>query len=300
MISSEPIERPAWEPFTPRGVAAFAHATYGRLLLAQFIVAFLTAAAMVHFLEHAWFPVVREAVSQLPDKGELSHGELNWAGDPSIQLSENLFLGLAVDLYHSGKIGRAAHVQVEFGKSDFRIYHLLGYQVFEYPPEWDFEFNRNKLEPWWGAWQPWIAAIVAGCTVVGLLLTWSALAVLYCVPVRIISFLENRDLNWMQSWQLAAAAMLPAALFLTFGIVAYSMNMMDLIRLGGMLGLHFVIGWIYLFVSPMFCPRATTAKKIGKNPFAEPGIDDKNPFSTVKKNKNPFAEPEPNDPPKNG
>ena len=40
----------AWEPFTPRGVAAFAGAGLGRLWLVQFVVAMLAAAAVVWFV----------------------------------------------------------------------------------------------------------------------------------------------------------------------------------------------------------------------------------------------------------
>jgi len=119
--------------------------------------------------------------------------------------------------------------------------------------------------------------------VLGLPLVWNTLAIFYCVPVRIISFLENRDLTWAQSWRLAGAAMLPGALFLTLGIAAYCLNMMDLIRLGGMFGLHFVIGWIYLFVSPMFCLRTSETKKTAKNPFATGEA-----ATSKSKEKNPF------------
>ncbi len=47
-VPAEPTA--AWEPFTPRGVAAFAGAGFGRLLLVQFIVALLAAACrrLVH------------------------------------------------------------------------------------------------------------------------------------------------------------------------------------------------------------------------------------------------------------
>jgi hypothetical protein len=268
MSDSEQSWPEAWEPLTPRGVAAFAHASHGRLLFVQFLVALLAATSVVWFLERAWFPVVRDAIHQLPEKGELSHAALKWTGDTPQQLAENNFLGIAVDLYHSNKLGRAAHLQLEFGQDDFRIYSLLGYQVLEYPPDWDFPFNRTELEPWWGAWDPWIATIVFVTVVIGLMITWNALAVLYWLPMRVISFVENRDLDWAQNWRLASASTLPGALFLITGIIAYEAGMMDLIRLGGMMGLHFVIGWIYLFVSPMFCPRADAVKKAGKNPFA--------------------------------
>ena len=262
--------RSAWEPLTPRGVSAFAGGSLGRLLVVQSIIAFLAAASVVWFLKEAWFPVVQTAIHQLPARGEIHNGQLGWSGESPLQLAENRFLGLAVDLFHSGQLGREAHLQVEFGRENLRVYSLLGYQVIDYPVAWNVAFNQTDLDPWWGAWKPIILVVAGAICVVGLMVSWALLATLYCAPVRIISFLENRDLSWGQSWRLSGAAMMPGALFLTAGIVAYSLNWMDLIRLGGMLGLHFVIGWIYLFISPPFCPRPVTVKNVTANPFATP------------------------------
>ena len=262
--------RPAWEPLTPRGVAAFAGSSLGRLLVVQLLVALLAAASVVWFLERAWFPVVRTAIHQLPAHGQISEQQLSWFGESPTQLAQNRFLGLAVDLYHSGQLGREAHLQVEFGHDDLRIYSLLGYEVLEYPAGWTMAFNQVSLEPWWGAWEPFILVGIAMLTVVGLLVSWWLLATLYWSPVWVISFLQNRDLNWSQSWLLAGAAMMPGALFLTAGIVAYSFNLMDLIRLGGVYGLHFVVGWIYLVIAPLFCPRAPAVKVASANPFVAP------------------------------
>ncbi len=67
----------ASEPFTPRGVAAFAHARLRRLLLAQTIVALIAAGAVVWFLDDALFPIVHQAIQNLPDAGEVRSGQLN-------------------------------------------------------------------------------------------------------------------------------------------------------------------------------------------------------------------------------
>jgi len=281
--------RSAWEPLTPRGVAAFAGASVGRLLLVQLLVAALAAASVVWFLETAWFPVVRSAIHQLPAQGEITGGRLNWSGENSVQLAENRFLGVAVDLFHSGQLGREAHLQVEFGQEDLRIYSLPGYEVMEYPPDWTLPFNQAELEPWWGAWQPALLAGAAAMTALGLMLAWTLLAAIYCAPVRIVSFLENRDLSWTQSWRLAGAAMLPGALFLTAGVVCYTLGWMDLIRLGGMFALHFIIGWIYLFISPLFCPPRLEARALPANPFAAPAATGGPPARKKPASANPFA-----------
>lgn len=287
MSAPSHTSRAAWEPVTPRGVAAFAGDSLGRLLAAQFIVALLVAATVVWFLRTAWFPVARAAIEALPEQGALSKGQLDWDNEPSVQLAENHFLGIAVDLHHSGRLGRAAHLQVEFGREDFRVYSLAGYEVFDYPPDWDISFNRPKLEPWWGAWQPWIEVGAAACTVLGLMTLWQMLATLYFIPVRVIGFLEDRELNWGQSWRLSGAALMPGALFFAAGIVSYGMKALDLIELGAICGLQFLIGWIYLLVSPLFRPRTSAAAKLAKNnPFATP----KEPGSESAA-KNPTARP---------
>ncbi len=253
---------------TPRGVAAFAGASFGRLLLVQCIVALLAAATVVWFLEQAWFPVVQKAIHELPAEGEIRREQLNWSGDAPVLLAGNRSLGLAVDLNHSGQLARAAQLQVEFGRKNLRIFSMLGYVVIDYPPGSRVAFNRTELEPWWGAWEPAIAAAAAAFTMVSLMGAWAVLATVYCAPVRLITFFENRDLNWGQSWRLAGAALMPGALFLTFGIFCHGLGWIDLIRLGGVCGLHLMVGWIYLLISPLFLPHHAAVTAAKTNPFA--------------------------------
>jgi hypothetical protein len=260
---------PAWEPLTPRGVAAFAGASLRRLLLVQFIIAVLAGTVVVWTLQVTWFPAVREAIRHLPAKGEIRAAQLDWAGDTPVQLAGNRFLGLAVDLNHSGQLGREAHLQIEFGRKNIRVVSLLGYQILEYPPGWRMAFNRTELDPWWGAWEPGILVGAGLGTMAGLMLIWALLATVYCLPVRLITFLENRDLSLRQSWPVAGAALMPGALFLTFAIFSYSLNLVDLLQLGGLAGLHFVIGWVYLFISPLFLPRIAAVAGVKVNPFAK-------------------------------
>lgn len=258
----------AWEPLTPRGVAAFAGAPLHRLLLVQLIVSLLAAGAVAWFLESAWLPIVRNAIRHLPAEGEIHDEQLDWRGESSVPLAGNHFLGIGVDLNHSGQLGREAQLQVEFGRKNARVFSMLGYEVIDYPPGWRMAFNRTELDPWWGAREPWLVVGVAALTALGLQLTWALLATLYCVPVKLITLFENRDLRWGQSWRLAGAALMPGALFLTAGIIAYSLNFVDLIQLGVLAILHMVIGWIYLFISPLFLPRPSGNPVSQANPFA--------------------------------
>lgn len=267
MSTTVPPWPTAWEPLTPRGVAAFAGASFGRLLLVQFIVALLAAAMVVWFLEQAWFPVVRRAIHELPTEGAIRKEQLNWSGDAPKLLAGNPCLGLAVDLNHSGQLARGAQLQVEFGRKNLRVFSMFGYVVIDYPPGWSVAFNRTELEPWWGAWEPAIAAAAAAFTMLSLMAAWTVLATVYCAPVRLITLFENRDLNWRQSWRLAGAALMPGALFLTFGIFCHGQGWIDLIQLGAVGGLHLLVGWIYLLISPLFLPRHPDATAAKTNPF---------------------------------
>jgi hypothetical protein len=255
----------AWEPLTPRGVAAFARARLSHLLLVQFIVALLATIAADCFLDMGCFPIISAAIKQLPDQGEIRASRLDWHGDSPQLLAEGGFLAFDVDLEHTGQIHSPAQVQIEFGRGTVRALSLLGYREWPYPPGWIVAFNRTDLEPLWGAWKPDILAIAAGAVIIGLMLSWAVLAAVYFLPVWGICFFANRDLNFRQSWRLAGAALMPGALLLTAAIVLYAVGALDLIQMSFALGAHLVLGWIYLFISPLFLPRALPAEK--RNPF---------------------------------
>jgi hypothetical protein len=257
----------AWEPVTPRGVAAFAHASLERLLLVQFIVALLAAASVVWFLDDGCCPTVNAAIGQLPANGGIYFGKLDWPDDAPKLLSEGRFLAFVVDPKHSGQIRSPAPFQIEFGRESVSVFSLFGEAEFPYAGDRGMPFNQPELEPLWGAWKPDLLALAALTTFFGLLLIWSALATIYFVPVRLVCFFANRDLNFHQSWKLAAAALLPGALLMTVAILCFNFNVFDLVRLCFAFGMHLVLGWIYLFVSPMFLPRALPSEK--PNPFSD-------------------------------
>src|SRR5262249_43556347 len=94
--TSSPRAPFAWQPLTFRGVAAFARASFSRVLLVQFIVALLAAGAVVWFLRTAWFPTVRTAITQLPNEGQISHRELRVPRRPVLPLAESRFLSISL------------------------------------------------------------------------------------------------------------------------------------------------------------------------------------------------------------
>ena len=232
-VMDEPIRKPhfGWQPLTRRGVAAFAPGSVGRLLLVQFIVALLAAGAVVWFLQAAWFSAISEAITHLPAQGQIRSGTLDWAGESAVKLAENHFLALAVDPAHTGAVRSPAHLQAEFGRRDVEVIWLGGYLSIPYQRDWLLMFNRTELEPWWGAWAPPLLALAAALTISGLMLAWSVLASLYCLPAWLAGFMANRQLTLGGSWRLAGAALMPGALLMTAAILTYGLGALDPLQL---------------------------------------------------------------------
>jgi hypothetical protein len=267
MDASNGKARFAWQPLTVRGVAAFASATLGRLLLVQFIVALLAAGTVVWFVQRAWFPTIGAAIRELPPEGEIRFGKLDWPGHSPVRLAEGRFLALVVDLDHTGEAHSPAQVQVEFGREDFRVYSLFGCLQSAYPRSGAVAFNQTVLRPWWGAWAPPILAVAAGLVVVGLMLSWACLATVYWLPVWLIGFFADRDCSLGGSWRLAGAALMPGALLMCAAILTYGWGALDLVRLVVTAAVHVVVGWVYVVASPLCLPRHQAATA-NLNPFA--------------------------------
>lgn len=270
-MDAPPIERKpfAWQPLTRRGVVALARSSWGRLFVVQLMVALLTTATVIWFLQQAWFPIVRHAIDHLPAEGAIQFGVLDWHGEPSQLLAEGPFLAFAVDLQHRGEARSPAHLSVEFGSRETRIFSLFGFYTVPYSKTWSMPFNRPELLPWWGAWEPAILGIVALAVPTTLILCWLVLATLYTLPAWLVAFFADRDLGLGECWRLAGAALMPGALFLTAVLLFYGLGVLDLLHLVLAAALHFVIGWVYLFASPFSAPLSTQEAR--KNPFT-PGV----------------------------
>jgi len=283
--ASKPEERPlpsAWQPLTPRGVAAFSRARLGRLFLVQFIIALLTAGSVIWFLATIWFPIVREAIRQLPDTGLIQDQQLSSPRIVTEPLVENRFLAFVMDVDGTGTPSLATDLRVEFHRQNFALCSLLGCLRFGYPRGSTVQFNRPELESWWAAWELTIYSAVGLGAVVVLFMNWLVLATLYCPVARIYAFFKDRQLTLLGSWKLAAAALLPGALLTTAGIVLYGLELISLIQFLLLWALHLMVGWVYLFVSPLRLPRASDAALAPRDPFAKPRPASANPFSGEK------------------
>ncbi|MDR3460219.1 MAG: DUF1189 family protein [Verrucomicrobiae bacterium] len=255
----------AWEPVTPRGVAAFARAPLERLIVVQAILALIATAVVVWLLSTGFFPTVDAAIRSLPPKGDISQGKLSWSDESPKTLAEGHFLSFSVDTKHTRALRLPAQFQFEFGEDSLVINSLLGEMEVPYPPDQSFYFNRTDLQPAWGAWSPNLLGLAALGTFFGLLLTWTLLATVYFLPVWLVAFYTDRDLNFRASWKLAGAALMPGALLLSLGIALYGFGVFDLVQLSFAFTMHFIIGWIYLLISPLFLDRALPGEK--GNPF---------------------------------
>jgi hypothetical protein len=265
----------AWEPVTPRGVAAFSKATFGRLFFVELLVALLAAGVVVWCLATAWVPTVREAIHHLPEQGAIRNGELTSPRTSREPLASGSYLTFVLAADDRADWAASSGLRIEFHKRNLQVCSVFGCATVAYPKDWKVEFNRRELEPWWGAWEPILLGITAVVVVLGLLIGWALRASVFFWVVRLIAFCNDRDLDVAGSWRLAAATAMPGALLLTAGILIYGLGALDLIHLLILAVLRLVLGSVYLIVCPLVLPRLPAAKGRSANPFTGPPPESK-------------------------
>ncbi|MCX8156487.1 MAG: hypothetical protein N3J91_08590 [Verrucomicrobiae bacterium] len=266
--AGKPARPQAWQPFTPLGVAAFARAGMGRALALLMVMGVLIGLVMAWFVRSAWFPPLGQAVAALPLAGEIVEGRLQVPLAQPQALADNQFLSLAVDLEHTGEQTPPADVQLEFGATNLYVRGVLGYVAVTYPPDYRVPLNQREAVPWWGAWSQAILAGVWVGTTMGLLLIWGVLALGYVPLARVVAWLRGAELGVGAAWSLCAAALMPGALIMTLGIVAYGWGLVDLIRLGLVTLFHVMVAWVYVPLAVCCLPRAAGSAAPQGNPFA--------------------------------
>jgi hypothetical protein len=257
----------AWQPFTPRGIAAFARARLGRLLAVQLVMALVAAGTIAWFVQTAWCPMITSAIGRLPERGEIRGGQLDWGGAPHEVLAENRFLALTVDLEHAGEVRLPAHLQIELGKSNVQVQSLFGFTRISYWPGWIVPCNWVELVPWWGAWRPPLLALLVAAVTVLLILNWAILSSVYFLPAWLVGFFANRDLSLLGSWRLSGAALMPGALLMSAAVVLYRLGMLQIVGLLVAAVLHVVVGWGYLLASVLCVERHPSVATLQQNPF---------------------------------
>jgi hypothetical protein len=276
---------------TFRGVAAFAGASYRRLLVVQTVVALMAAMSVVWFVRVAWEPVLLAALRELPDKGRIQAARLDWKGDSPRRLGESRFLSVVVDRDNNAPLGPEADVEVKLGRDRLQFHSLLGYVEVPYPQGWIIAVNRPELEPWWEAHRPAILAAVGATVVLGLWICWSLLALPYAVVARFVGLWFDARLTWPGAWRLAAATLLPGALVMAGAIAVYGGQRLNLVGLLLAVPIHIVIGWGYLLVAPARLPRVRAVQTKSSNPF-HASTASKNPFSLPTDGADATAPPE--------
>lgn len=258
----------AWQPLTFGGVAAFASARLARLLSVQTAVAVAAAVSVVWMLARAWGPVVTDAISRLPDTGEIRGGKLLWAGSSPVKLAEDKFLSLVVDLEGQAPLDHTADVQLEFLRTRLRVHSLLGYWAVSYPAQWTLACNRIELQSWLDTWAGVLLAAVGLSVVVGLLCVWPLLAVVWTVPVLLVARFLDRGAGLGACWRVAAAAQLPGAILMTVALGLYADYHISLIGLlcawlahWGLTGLYLVGAAVCL--PPLRIQPTSTSSRVG-------------------------------------
>jgi hypothetical protein len=279
-IPDKPLTPPhAWQPFTPRGVAAFGLATFTRVFLVQGIVATLVGFTLIWALRAAWVPVISEAIQQLPDAGEIRRGELSFTNQSPQRLAENSHLAVVIDLDGTREAGHVADVEAAFEKKRVVLRGPLGAWWREYGSEYQFSFNRPELTPWWDARRWTVLALLALALAVSVFVSWWALALCYVPLVKFIAFFADRAVTWGGAWRVAAAALLPGACLVVLGMLLYGSGVIPLFQFGLIYALHIVAGLVFVITSPFFLPKIFTAPG-AKNPFGP--ADDITPPSPLK------------------
>ena len=284
----------AWQPLTPRGISAFAHAGYGRLMLVALTIAASIAVLGCWFVDRTVMPAVEKAILVLPDTGSIQGRELGFPEKVGPVLVEERVLGILVNLDGREHASMASDFQIILRKRDVQICSLLGCLGLDYPNGWIIDVNRTRWEPALPAWKPMILGVLFLCEVAWLLVCLHAMAVVYCLATWFLSYYSDRGLSLKQCWMVAFASLLPGALIMGGAIVLYGFGSIDLVRLSVVGILHLVVPWVLIPLCIRALPAVDSRSEGKQNPFGPPPPPASPETSTSpvhRPNKNPFADP---------
>lgn len=254
-----------WQPFTGRGVAAFRVASFRRLLGFHLLTALLSGLIVVGVVRRIWLPVVNQGLTQLPDAAFVSGGTLRWPGREATRLAENVWLDWIVTPEGRSDLGQTADLQLEVRARDLRIHGPAGHLRLPYPIELEIPLSRIEATARWGAWSWVIQGGLGLSTALGLILLWWLLATLYTLPALLLAVMLGRHARLTGIWRIAAAALIPGALFADWALLAYGLGAVRLPGFFFLFALHVLIGGGSLLWGLLSCPRAGSPQP--DNPF---------------------------------
>jgi hypothetical protein len=265
-------EKPAaWEPLSFGGVARFAYAPGGRLLLVCLLVAALCGGVVVWFLNFRWVPQIESAIAHLPEQAAIRNGALVWPGKEPIALAQSSFLTLTIQPGRVPELASGSDFEVSLGARQIGVRSFFGYLPVAYPYDLAISLNQAEVQPWWGAWKPAFLAGAGTVTGVALLLMWFLLGILYMPLIKLLGFYADRHVSWLGARRCATAAMLTAALLMCASIVLYAFQEISLLGLLAVVAAHFLVQLIYALGATMALDDLP-GRKIAGNPFAAPEV----------------------------
>ncbi len=260
-------------PFTLRGVAAFSGRPASHLLGIAFAVACIVAVSVMWFAHHVWAPVIENAIGQLPQQGQIQHGQLEWSNASPAFLGEGPRFAILVDAEATEGASRVADVQLEFHRNDLKICSPFGIYSVAYPSNYIIGFNHLEAAPAWGAWKPALFAGLGLAVIVGMFASWFGLSLAAMLPLRLLAYLNDREATPLGCWRLAFAALMPGAVLMAFAIALYGAEEIELTDLLVAWPVHLVVGLVYAIGGVLCLPWVTPTALKTANPFstAPPG-----------------------------
>ena len=262
-LAKDSPEKASGFPLTFTGVASFASTGWGRLFLWQAVVIAAISGSFMLLLGQHWSPVLDSAISQIPERGGLTEGRLQWPETQSGTLAGNQFLRIIVDPNGEQQHGQLADFQIELHKENWVVGSVLGYLEFPYALQ-TFQINRTKQIPWWGSRRPFLLIGISlsiglaygfVCLLLGLIGFW---------PSKTVAYFSDRQGGFGPLLRLSTAAWLPPGALLSTASLCYALNLLPLMGFLIMIPIYCMVGWVYLFFSPFFLPCAVHS---GRNPF---------------------------------
>lgn len=279
----EPESPPiAWNPLTPAGVASYANAPLSQLLFTQALAAFIVFAATLFYLHRAWTPVLNSAVERFPPGAELSGQRLYMPRVHPLVLGENPLL--SATWVTNDAVNPDADIELRLDRNQWSAASLLGYVTLPYPPYLELDLNRENVAPKWGAWRSAAVPGMAAAVALSMWIAWIVMAAIYGWPIRLMVFFRDKLTSRLGSWKLCAAALLPAAGFMSSAIVLYTLGKIPVAGLLIAFATHFVIGWFYVLAGAIALPVNAEAEQLKGNPFSK-----RKKKRIGKKGKNPFG-----------